>query len=63
MAIKIGDYVCCVTSGVIGVVIKKYYPPACAEQTMIKCADGRLYHAPTAEFVILKRERADFRGT
>lgn len=58
MAIKIGDYVCCVTSGVIGVVIKKYYPTACAEQTMIKCADGRLYHAPTAEFVILKRERA-----
>lgn len=48
--IKIGDKVVCIISGVRGVVIKQYYPTACEQQTMIRCADGRLYHAPTATF-------------
>lgn len=47
--ISIGDRVVC-QSGVAGVVVKQYYPTACAEQTMIKCDDGRLYHAPTIMF-------------
>lgn len=51
--ISIGDRVVC-HSGVTGVVVKQYYPTACAEQTMIKCDDGRLYHAPTTMF---KKER------
>ena len=46
--IKIGDEVICMVSGVSGVVIKQYYPTACAEQTMVKTSDGRLYHAPTS---------------
>ena len=50
MDIKLGDRVICVFSGVIGVVIKQYYPTACAQQTMIRCLDGRLYHAPTYSF-------------
>ena len=49
--IKIGDNVQCVISGVSGIVIKKYYPTASSEQTMIRCIDGRLYHAPTHTFV------------
>ena len=51
MEIKIGDYVKCVVSGVEGTVIKQYYPTACEQQTMIKCADGRKYHAPTRTFI------------
>ena len=42
--INIGDYVVCIDKqyyGVSGVVIKKYYPTACEEQTMIRCTDGR----------------------
>ena len=52
--IRIGDYVKCIDGqyyGVCGVVIKKYYPTACEEQTMIRCADGRQFHAPTRLFV------------
>lgn len=45
--IKIGDKVICTVSGVSGVVIKQYYPTACEQQTMVRCDDGRLYHAPT----------------
>lgn len=48
--IKIGDKVICCESGVVGTVVKKYFPTACEEQTMIKTADGRLYHAPTRTF-------------
>ena len=48
--IKIGDTVVCTLSGVRGVVIKQYFPTACAQQTMIKCPDGRLYHAHTSSF-------------
>ena len=45
--IKIGDKVICIASGVSGVVIKQYYPTSCEEQTMVRCEDGRKYHAPT----------------
>ncbi len=48
--IKVGDRVICGTSGVVGIVIKKYFPTACAEQIMVKTDDGRLYHAPTTEW-------------
>lgn len=48
--LKIGDRVVCTTSGVRGIVIKQYYPTACEQQTMIQCADGRQYHAPTRFF-------------
>lgn len=50
--IKIGDRVICET-GVIGIVIKQYYPTSCEQQTMIKCSDGRIYHAPTRMFKVL----------
>ena len=50
-SIKIGDRVICILSLVRGVVIKQYYPTACEQQTMIRCKDGRLYHAPTQAFV------------
>lgn len=49
--IKKGDKVLCTESGVKGIVICQYYPTACAQQTMIQCADGRKYHAPTATFI------------
>lgn len=49
--IKIGDRVICLLSRVRGVVIKQYFPTACEQQTMIRCEDGRLYHAPTRTFV------------
>lgn len=51
--IKIGDEVLCVSPeyfGVKGTVIKQYCPTACEEQTLIKCYDGREFHAPTKEF-------------
>ena len=51
MTIQIGDKVMCIESGVKGIVVKKYYPTACEEQTMIKTDDGRLYHAPTRTFL------------
>lgn len=51
MDIRIGDRVICMLSGVTGVVIKQYYPTACAQQTMILCPDGRKYHAPTSDFM------------
>lgn len=43
--INIGDKVICQT-GVIGYVIKIYFPTASAQQIMVKTNDGRLYHAP-----------------
>ncbi|MBS5631275.1 MAG: hypothetical protein KHX45_20735 [Clostridiales bacterium] len=49
--IKIGDSVICVESGVYGIVIEQYYPTAYEQQTMIRCDDGRKYHAPTRTFV------------
>lgn len=48
--IKVGDRVEKLPEGIKGVVIKQYYPTACAEQTMIRTDDGRLYHAPTECF-------------
>lgn len=54
--IKIGDFVKCVEMpycGVSGVVIKQYCPTACEEQTMIRCIDGREFHAPTRCFINL----------
>lgn len=38
---------------VSGVVIKQYCPTACEEQTMIRCIDGREFHAPTRFFINL----------
>lgn len=49
--INVGDKVICTESGVKGIVIKQYYPTSCQQQTMIQCADGRKYHAPTAMFI------------
>ena len=43
---SIGDKVRCISSGVIGYVVKFYTPTACEEQTMVETADGRFYHAP-----------------
>lgn len=48
--IEIGDNVICVESGVYGIVIKQYFPTTCAQQTLIRCDDGREYHAPTSTF-------------
>lgn len=51
--IKIDDLVVCINPqyfGVRGRVIKQYYPTACEEQTMIRCTDGREFHAPTRDF-------------
>ena len=48
--IKVGDQVICILNGIRGTVTKQYYPTACEQQTMILCADGRLYHAPTRLF-------------
>lgn len=52
--IEIGDFVVCLESGIAGFVVKKYYPTASAEQTMIKTLAGRLYHAPTSTFRIVR---------
>lgn len=49
--IKIGDKVICIVSGVKGIVVKKYFPTGCEEQIMIRCDDGRLYHAPTSTYI------------
>lgn len=50
--IKVGDTVMCITypSNPCGIVVKQYYPTCCAQQTMIRCNDGRMFHAPTDEF-------------
>lgn len=45
--INIGEKAICSESGVVGKVIKFYYPTACEEQTMVETDDGRKYHAPT----------------
>lgn len=50
---NVGDKVICIASdyyGTSGTVIKQYYPTACEQQTLIKCSDGRLFHAPTNLF-------------
>lgn len=47
----IGDKVICIESGVIGVVERFYFPTACAEQTMVRVPGGRLYHAPTSQWI------------
>ena len=47
--IQIGDRVVC-SSGVEGIVVKQYYPTACAQQTLVVTYDGRRYHAPTDMF-------------
>lgn len=54
--IKTGDRVICYPDNVAGIVVKKYFPTACEEQTMIQCDDGRRYHAPTKMFM-KKKER------
>ena len=48
-----GDRVMCVTfpGQPRGFVIKQYYPTACPQQTQIICDDGRVFHAPTGDFV------------
>ncbi len=51
--IKIGDMVLCMDReyfGVCGVVIKQYHPTASEQQTMIRCHNGLLFHAPTRLF-------------
>lgn len=50
---KVGDRVVCIALdyyGVCGTVIKQYCPTACEQQTLIKCTDGRQFHAPTRLF-------------
>lgn len=47
---RIGDKVQCISSGVIGYVVKFYVPTSCAEQTMVKTLDGRFYHAQTMDW-------------
>ncbi len=47
---SVGDTVICKLSGAIGTVLKFYVPTACAEQTMVRTADGRQYHAPASEW-------------
>ena len=54
--IEVGDDVICIASGIKGKVVKKYYPTACEQQTMIQCDDGRLYHAPTNTFIHLNSD-------
>lgn len=51
--IKYGYRVMCVTfpGQPRGFVIKQYYPTACPQQTQIICDDGRVFHAPTGDFV------------
>lgn len=46
----IGDMIICESTGVIGKVIRFYFPTACEEQTMVQTWDGRKYHAPTREW-------------
>lgn len=57
--INIGDTVMCIANdycGVTGVVIKQYIPTGCEEQTMIKCDDGRKFHAPTKYFARINKD-------
>lgn len=50
--IKVGDIAMCITypGNPCGIVVKQYCPTCCAQQTMIRCNDGRMFHAPTSEF-------------
>lgn len=48
--LKIGDYVICKSSGVIGHIINIYIPTACEKQVMVKTNDGRKYHAPYSDW-------------
>ncbi len=54
--IEIGEIAMCTTSGVIGIVVKKYFPTACSEQIMVKTSDGRFYHAPASEWRAINGE-------
>ena len=45
--LKLGDWVICNESGVVGRIINFYTPTSCEEQIMVKTRDGRRYHAPT----------------
>lgn len=54
MGYDIGDRVVDIYNGIIGTVKKFYYPTACAQQTLIRCDDGREYHAPSDWFVDLR---------
>lgn len=51
--INIGDKVICQT-GVIGNVIKIYFPTASSQQIMVKTNEGRLYHAPYSYWMKIK---------
>lgn len=55
--IRVGDIVMCVEypGNPCGIVVKQYRPTACGQQTMIKCNDGRLFHAPTSDFRKIRR--------
>lgn len=44
--LKLGDWVICTESGVVGQIINFYTPTACEEQIMVKTRDGIRYHAP-----------------
>lgn len=48
--IKKGDLVICRESGVVGWVIKQYWPTVCPQQTLVQTIDGRHYHAPTTSW-------------
>lgn len=56
-SIKVGDLVTRITYPLNPhrTVIKQYYPTSCGQQTMIRCDVGRLFHAPTHEFVKINR--------
>lgn len=50
----VGDFVICTDKqyfGVTGIVIKKYFPTASEQQTMIETSEGRKFHAPTRYFL------------
>lgn len=54
--IKIGDLVICKDSGAIGTALRFYFPTSCKAQLMVKCQDGREYHAPADEWELLVKE-------
>jgi len=44
--LRLGDWVICEDSGVVGRIINFYTPTSCEEQIMVKTCNGRRYHAP-----------------
>ncbi len=54
--IKIEDCVICGISGVIGNVIRIYFPTSSEAQIMVECKDGRKYHAPANTWELLVKE-------